>query len=473
MDQNTSKLTPYAYISGVSGLLFIQLCGFLFEKYKIKEHGVALFHWKITSGYEASVFLMLVLTGLLMFFIELLIRVKIEKKSFLSLHPAWEQKNKPKKWILFFSGVFIYYISYMAVLFLFLFLYEHTLEYTEAEYKPWFVLLEGSIFVLLYFLPVYIILTRAFQYSELLDKKEPVFLFWKFFIFLMLRARLLWVLPAPIKKKVITYFNFADHPQGRDWDQKDGQILLGIFVKAFYIPLMSIFFIDQFGSLHGNWGYLLENFDPFKKDYNFSSFTLDYYNIIFTFIFVTDVGLAWCGYVFSSRWSKNYIKSTEPTFLGWAVALLCYPPFNSFLHTYFSIPSDKNFLDFNHPYFTFFLATLSLLSYGLYMSATVCFGLRFSNLTNRGIIQTGAYKYIRHPAYTGKNISWWCVILPFIIYQSIEASSYMPLVNVLGLILMTILYYYRAVTEEKHLLQDPEYQEYCKKVPYRFIPGWK
>jgi protein-S-isoprenylcysteine O-methyltransferase Ste14 len=33
------------------------------------------------------------------------------------------------------------------------------------------------------------------------------------------------------------------------------------------------------------------------------------------------------------------------------------------------------------------------------------------------------------------------------------------------------VYFMRAMTEERHLLQDPDYHAYCKKVPYRFVPG--
>ena len=33
------------------------------------------------------------------------------------------------------------------------------------------------------------------------------------------------------------------------------------------------------------------------------------------------------------------------------------------------------------------------------------------------------------------------------------------------------IYYMRALTEERHLLKDPEYQAYTEKVKYKFIPG--
>jgi protein-S-isoprenylcysteine O-methyltransferase Ste14 len=99
------------------------------------------------------------------------------------------------------------------------------------------------------------------------------------------------------------------------------------------------------------------------------------------------------------------------------------------------------------------------------------FGLRFSNLTHRGIISTGPYAYVRHPAYAAKNFSWWCVMFPVALYQAGAQKSAAPLLQVLGLVGLTFIYYMRARTEEKHLRKDPEYRAYMKKVPWRFIPG--
>jgi protein-S-isoprenylcysteine O-methyltransferase Ste14 len=103
------------------------------------------------------------------------------------------------------------------------------------------------------------------------------------------------------------------------------------------------------------------------------------------------------------------------------------------------------------------------------------FGMHFSNLTHRGIIQTGPYSVVRHPAYASKNFSWWCVMFPYAIYQSISQPSWESLgflvTNFVGLLSLSGLYYWRAITEERHLSKDPEYQDYMKRVPHRFIPG--
>jgi protein-S-isoprenylcysteine O-methyltransferase Ste14 len=78
---------------------------------------------------------------------------------------------------------------------------------------------------------------------------------------------------------------------------------------------------------------------------------------------------------------------------------------------------------------------------------------------------------VRHPAYAAKNFSWWCVMFPVALYQAGAQKSAAPLLQVLGLVGLTFIYYMRARTEEKHLRKDPEYRAYMKKVPWRFIPG--
>jgi len=95
----------------------------------------------------------------------------------------------------------------------------------------------------------------------------------------------------------------------------------------------------------------------------------------------------------------------------------------------------------------------------VYLWATLSLGTRCSNLTNRGIVKGGAYRFIRHPAYIAKNTAWWLTILPV---MSIPAF--------LSMLTWSFIYYLRAITEERHLIKDPDYQKYCRKVKYRFIP---
>jgi protein-S-isoprenylcysteine O-methyltransferase Ste14 len=101
--------------------------------------------------------------------------------------------------------------------------------------------------------------------------------------------------------------------------------------------------------------------------------------------------------------------------------------------------------------------TLIIVLSMVYALCTVSFGLRFSNLTNRGIITGGPYRFSKHPAYLSKNLSWWLVSVPFISNEGWAAG----LRNCCLLTLLNLVYYARARTEERHLSRDPAYVAYA------------
>ena len=244
-----------------------------------------------------------------------------------------------------------------------------------------------------------------------------------------------------------------------------------LLVKLFFAPLMTVFFSDQFAHLVHNVGYLSNRMFGEVGNYSHALFNSDLFNISISLIFSIDTTLAWCGYVVSSRWVDNQTTSAEPTMLGWIVCIVCYPPFQRFLGLYYSPPGEHAILDLPNPSLVTLFTVMMLLSYLVYVSATMFFGVRFSNVTNRGIIRKGPYAIVRHPAYAGKNFAWWCVMFPAILYNATHTGLSVALLQVLGLLLMTWIYYWRAITEERHLSLDPAYQDYCNQVKYRFIPG--
>lgn len=40
----------------------------------------------------------------------------------------------------------------------------------------------------------------------------------------------------------------------------------------------------------------------------------------------------------------------------------------------------------------------------------------------------------------------------------------------ISILIWIYIYYLRSITEERHLIKDPEYKKYVEKVKYRFIP---
>ena len=345
-------------------------------------------------------------------------------------------------------------------------LYGYLNEYGMARggsyYGPWFrvvdLLWQGYVVLGL----PYIVLTRALQDDPDADRKGVTYLVVK------LAAKGLSA-QAPLRLALTQdVFGMAHDPGLRTFTRSDFIALRGLLVKLFFLPLMTVFFLDQFSHLTHNFSYLgrlLGGADPAMQ---FG--VRDFYNVSFSIVFSIDVGLAWCGYAVASRWIKNTTVSVEPTLLGWTVALLSYPPFQQVLGFYIQIPPEHGFLAIPSTPFVLAFAVVSVASYLVYMSATLVFGLRFSNLTHRGIITQGPYADIRHPAYAAKNLAWWTVMMPYVIYQAWTLDSPRQLAQILGLVALSTLYYLRAITEERHLSADPDYVAYCRRVPYRFIP---
>ena len=222
-------------------------------------------------------------------------------------------------------------------------------------------------------------------------------------------------------------------------EEKVSFLFLG--VKLFYLPLMTNFLINNINSFLS---YLSQ---PTQ------------FPFVLTTIFLIDTFIFTVGYAFEGKKLNNIVKSVEPTLLGWGVTLICYPPFNALVGNYIPWGAD-DYATFGTPFLTALGRGAALFLLITYLWASIALGTKASNLTNRGIVTKFPYSIIRHPAYSGKVLMWWLTLL--------------PVINIpffLGMLFWTVIYYLRAITEERHLSQDPEYLLYKQKVKYKFIPG--
>lgn len=229
-----------------------------------------------------------------------------------------------------------------------------------------------------------------------------------------------------------------------------GQHLAGWLVKGFFLPLMFTYMCNDLGKMLG---YDFASLGTFQGWYDFLYFALYFF----------DVSLVSMTYLMSLRLTDTQIRSTEPTALGWATALACYQPFWSLIsHQYLDYEGSMSwgawFGSLPWAYGLWGTAIIGLTA--IYLWATVAFGGRFSNLTHRGIITNGPYRYSKHPAYLAKNLSWWMISMPFMAGGPIGQS----LRQCLLLLMLNGIYYLRAKTEERHLLLDPDYERYVRWI---------
>jgi protein-S-isoprenylcysteine O-methyltransferase Ste14 len=179
-------------------------------------------------------------------------------------------------------------------------------------------------------------------------------------------------------------------------------------------------------------------------------------------MFVIDVAIATVGYFLTMRPLDAHIRSANPHFAGWVAALICYPPFIMMgegrpLHYHTNTAEWSYWLDGNTPLLWIMGSVLVVLT-GVYAWATAAFGIRFSNLSHRGTLTHGPYALTKHPAYMSKVSFWWLSTLPFLA----TTHSIVDIVrNTVMLGLVSGVYYWRARTEEQHLMADPDYQAYA------------
>ena len=446
-------VTDSAWISGIAGMLTLLLVAYYFHMHAVLTEGLSLFGFTIADRFDAItaavVFIAAVMTS-----VEACRLWRYDRHSFFRIDPLLASRQ---------YGEFAMQCVKRYVLLLLLFalaklFYQSINEYGfhagHRYYQPWFHVL--GLFWNAYLwggLP-YIMLTRACKHSEQSDQKDLATVTEK-------------MLLCTVGRLFTTRF-----PK-KSLDANDRRIVLGLAVKIFFVPIMTVFFFDNFGTLVNNFDYIsggLRN-SVASGTYTHALFNQDLANIGPNFIFTIDVGLAWCGYVVSSRWVNNQTISAEPTLAGWAVCLISYPPFRTIPGWLISGPGERTYLQLPNPTLVTLFGLLMVVSYFLYMLPTIWFGVRFSNLTHRGIVRRGPFAVVRHPAYAAKNIGWWCVGLPVALYSGFHGGLAVAGTLTLGLAMMTGIYYLRAVTEERHLSFDPQYREYCQQVKYRFIPG--
>jgi protein-S-isoprenylcysteine O-methyltransferase Ste14/uncharacterized membrane protein (UPF0127 family) len=80
--------------------------------------------------------------------------------------------------------------------------------------------------------------------------------------------------------------------------------------------------------------------------------------------------------------------------------------------------------------------------------------------SNRRIVDTGVYRWVRHPMYASE----------FIFYL----GYFLRNISVRNAVLITIIVagqVWRSLAEEKLLMKDPRYRQYFHVVRFRFIPG--
>lgn len=164
---------------------------------------------------------------------------------------------------------------------------------------------------------------------------------------------------------------------------------------------------------------------------------------------------------------KNKIKSVDTTPLGVLSCIVCYYPI-TILTNKFLMVTEQDQLPVNNPTLLAILNLFVIIAHIGMLFAILRLGTKAGNLTNRGIVTGFPYNIVRHPDYSMQIFYIILTTIPlFLMGENGLLEKAMITVTTLAWI---YIYYLRAVTEERHLIKDPKYQEYVEKVKHRFIP---
>lgn len=229
----------------------------------------------------------------------------------------------------------------------------------------------------------------------------------------------------------------------------------GWLVKGFFLPIMAVYLITTISRLGAGTDML-------------TSGHIGATRWLTEFVAGCELSIVCVGYSLTLRVTDNHIRSVNPLVWGWVVTLACYEPFNTIVSGKALAYKDGlywyDWLE-NQPTLSIAWCALLGMSFLVWLWATAAFGLRWSNLTNRGIITNGPYRFTKHPDYVAKSIFFWLISMPFLS----AAGPIDALKNCLLLGLINLIYFLRARAEERHLSADPAYAAYALAMNERSI----
>ncbi len=231
--------------------------------------------------------------------------------------------------------------------------------------------------------------------------------------------------------------------------------------------LLKMFFLCEMWVWCSGYIYLISNDPQGYYDENISLvpnlILLKAIIMVYLILAAIDVFFASIGYVFTFKANNTDIKSVENKFIGWFVCLICYFPFFElmirFTVLHYLFTSENWTYWFGEFYWIAMIWGVLVVCGQFFETLGTCtFGIRFSNLSYRGLITGGMFRFTKHPQYIGKMLNRFFFYVPFLSMYGISGV----ITSTTALAFLTFIYYLRAKTEEIHLTQNhPEYKEYA------------
>jgi len=196
---------------------------------------------------------------------------------------------------------------------------------------------------------------------------------------------------------------------------------------------------------------------------HFSSFESVHVTVRYLLWSLTVLGclVGYCHSIFGYLWGKR-IRNLDFTVTGWITNAVCYGPLLGVVFWQMVPPLvgyDPIFA--SGPVLYLDLAIEFFLNV-IYMFTIWNLGTMFGIMTDKGVRTSGFYSVVRHPSYTMEALMF--------IALELKGLSSGPQWFAAGMILL--IYWLRSEREDVFMSgSNPEYTEYRKTTPYKFIPG--
>ncbi len=457
-NKKPASIWDKTWLSGAIGAAALLLSAFWFQSTNALKEGIQVFGTTISDSTHDSILTALLLAVAVTFFVELVRVSKVTGSSFI--------ESEPDKNLNFYANCFVSYLQNVFLLLAIQMFYQTAGEYGFAHkstfYKPWFECLALFIDMHLYLGLPYVILTRSLKANPDADKVRYGALVGKLALLIISR---------------IPFFK----DQKPDFGPADKQSFLALLLQMFFLPLIVIYFFKFFPQVVHSITYIKNGLpNSFTATaFQHATFNLDIARIVIGSLFCIHLVTLFTSYAMTSRWIQNSKQFVDTTLLSWLVCLVVYPPFHHMLITSWvdamlspQLEAPSRILA-QIPNQTIVSVSIALMTlfYFLYIVSTLTLGKNYANLSYRNLVQTGIYSVVRHPSYATKLLGLTSIVLPLIGLNAFDENWLQALSLSAGLILGWVIFTVRALREEKLLKQHcPEYSDYCKKVPYRFIP---
>ncbi len=278
-----------------------------------------------------------------------------------------------------------------------------------------------------------------------------------------------------IKRQFIRGLNLTDYLRNITPTEKEKQALTIVFMQVFFATYTAHILCETYlPNISYNFDFLWVMMNQAATDMaglgvlaGLKQFIIDTGDIWLKIIFTITTLVYLVSYLSDTTLFKNKIKSVDTTPLGVLSCICSYYPITLLTYSFIRV-TEENLLPVNNPNLLATLNIIVILANLGSLIAILRLGTKAGNLTNRGIVTGFPYNIIRHPDYSMQIIYIVATTVPLMLLADI--SLFNKIMMLLSTLAWIFIYYLRAITEERHLIQDPAYEEYTKKVKHRFIP---